>query len=910
MLVLESQEFDLNTLFSFSFDSLKQILLKLAKSQSKLEEEMKNMKQNISIRDDIIFNLKNEIFKNNNNTEKDLNNIIENTIQEKKEKEKEKIEEILKNNNLNLDENKIETNSEINNVENIDNINPKEFEKKILHEKENIKKSIEKEEIDEKNNIKITNDSFSLINNLKYSQNNNKNNINENIIKEKFEENISSKNDNQKNNIIEISNNNNNINQQFSFQEKEKEKAQSSPNDLFSEDLSKCINQIKELNDKIYSLENKLASKDISLQIMDNKIKNNLLDGESKIKLINEKINKLLQNSKNLSEKIEKLEVKTSDMDIFKMFKDNGDGNIDTTKVLVKSLEEKVSKKFELLDLKFKKDEEENYKVKTTVENMIPKVEKIDREIEKINEVNKQSNEEFILYKKETIDKINLNINDINDDINKKIKEIKNEIDKNIKNKISNMDKNINNLMNKLKDNNDLDLLKLSLGNNVDPEKIEIINKKINDIRTKMNDIENTLKLHLKLNNEIDLLKNELKDMKLFLDKKITKDDLKELYNFSLNIKDEINDIKDRESITNDDLVKNNRELQNLKQKVESINGNLSLILDNPKNEMKMIDFNKYIDDKKFTDTLKPIIKEIDKIYKEIDSLKKDLYESGTKNTNSIKSAINLIEDDINNKINDFKNFIQKRYLEKFEFHKAIKTLEIQIKSNMEDKKQSDAENWLLAKKNINCFNCASCEANIKNGEYNPAEYLAWKKYPQGEKIHRMGQGFSHMLQMMTSEFIKNIEKNEFQNENESSSRNSNNFNLNTSPSYNHTEMLNINSFFNNIKDKDDIIGFKKKTKFKLPKMNQSSKNKIKLINADNLPISDDENIIFSDTNRKETHIKKDNDDISPKILKITKKSKAANIIEMAKSKGKFKNLVNHSVFTPRDKNKDLDGLE
>ncbi len=137
MLVLESQEFDLNTLFSFSFDSLKQILLKLAKSQSKLEEEMKNMKQNISIRDDIIFNLKNEIFKNNNNTEKDLNNIIENTIQEKKEKEK--IEEKLKNN---LEENKIETNSEINNVENIDNINPKEFEKKILHEKENIKKSI------------------------------------------------------------------------------------------------------------------------------------------------------------------------------------------------------------------------------------------------------------------------------------------------------------------------------------------------------------------------------------------------------------------------------------------------------------------------------------------------------------------------------------------------------------------------------------------------------------------------------------------------------------------------------------------------------------------------------------------------------------------------------------------------
>ena len=85
---------------------------------------------------------------------------------------------------------------------------------------------------------------------------------------------------------------------------------------------------------------------------------------------INEKINKLLQNNKNLSEKIDKLEVKTSDMDIFKMFKDNGDGNIDTTKVLVKSLEEKVSKKFELLDMKFKKDEEIKSQTK---ENIIEK---------------------------------------------------------------------------------------------------------------------------------------------------------------------------------------------------------------------------------------------------------------------------------------------------------------------------------------------------------------------------------------------------------------------------------------------------------------------------------------------------------------------------------------------------------
>ena len=428
-----------------------------------------------------------------------------------------------------------------------------------------------------------------------------------------------------------------------------------------------------------------------------------------------------------------------------------------------------------------------------------------------------------------------------------------------------------------------------------------MITKKVNDLRTKMNDIENTLKLNIN-SKEIDLIKNEMKDMKLILDKKITKDDLKELYNFHLNVMDEITDLKDRESIMHDDLTKTVKDLQNLQQRVESLNGNLSLLQNNPKNEnIKIIDFSKYIDNKKFTDTLKPIIKELENIIKETESLKLELSETGSKNSNALKSAINLIEDDTNNKINELKKAIQKKYLEKIEFHKVIKGIEIQLKSNEEDKKKLDAESWLLAKKPLNCFNCASCEAKIKNDEYLPADYLAWKKYPRGEKIHRMGQGFSHMLQMMTSEFIKNIEKKDFPNDQEISSRNVNNANLSTSPSY-PNERPNVNSVIFNNRERDDSIGFKKRTKFKLPKMNES-KNKIKLINGDNLPISDDDNndIIVSDHRMKDTEINKDVN--APKILKITKKGKT-NILEMGKNKGLFKNLVtSQSIFTPREKN-------
>jgi len=99
------------------------------------------------------------------------------------------------------------------------------------------------------------------------------------------------------------------------------------------------------------------------------------------------------------------------------------------------------------------------------------------------------------------------------------------------------MEKNVNNLISKSNENNGLDFLKLSLGNSVEPEKIEILTKKINDMRTKMNDMENSLKLYIN-SKEIDSIKNDIKDLRLFLDKKITKDDLKELYNFHLSAMD------------------------------------------------------------------------------------------------------------------------------------------------------------------------------------------------------------------------------------------------------------------------------------------------------------------------------------------------------------------------------------
>ena len=581
---------------------------------------------------------------------------------------------------------------------------------------------------------------------------------------------------------------------------------------------------------------------------------------DSQLSLINDKLNSLFEKNKDYDKKFEDLQVKVANFDVFSMFQDSGDGTIDATKVLVKSLEDKIFKKFELIDQRYKVESLENMKVKNNVENMIPKINQFIIQIDKINETENKFQEDLDNIKKENEENTNEIKTVINNDINNNIENLKNNIEQNLENKIADLEKK----MNEIKDNkgDNFDILKLGLGNNeVNQEAIDALDKKITDLRKKMHDINNTLKLYMS-NNETDSIKNELKDMKILLDKKITKDDLKELYNYHMNTSDEINDMKDQISLTYEDIRKLTKDINNIQQKIESINGNLSLLRDNPKiGNAPIIDFSKYIDQAKLTETLRPILKEMEKIYREIDSVRRDLSVFDEENKKNTKSQINKLDDDINKKINELKNVIQKKYLEKTEFNKSIKTLEVQIKS-LGDEGKKDADSWLLAKRPLKCFNCASCEANIKN-DYNSADYLPWKKYPKGEKIHRMGQGFSHMLQMMTSEFVKSIERNE-----ELEINTKNNFN---SISTQFNEKNNNNNMVINTTNNNDFIkNLKKNSKMKLPKVHPYSNSKLKKYKLEeSLPVSDD------DLNYQEVVNNKEEDEIketSPKILKIYKK--------------------------------------
>ena len=863
MLHLERKEYDLNMLLNF--EMLKEILIKLAKSQDKLEDEIKNINHINSKRDKIIIKLEKEIFNTSNYAdEKDQNKFIINNNEEK-ELDRDRDDQNIYNEQK--ENENIIKDKEITNEYSIKN----DINENIKFNKDN---EINNEEIQKKDNEQ--NDLNKINNNQIFSRNKK---ISE---KKLMEKKISDKN---------VYMNNNNSNQQSEPNPKDQSSSMLS---AISPDLfTKMMKQLKEQHSQIIILENKLQSESENIKNVQSQLKNHILDNESEIKLINERINSILQKNEDYEQKIENLQVKSSELDVFSMFKDSGDGTIDSTKVMIKALEEKIFKKFELVDARYKKDSLDNLKVKTNVENITPKLEQFHRDLERINDLNKQQKDDLDNYKKENEKKNLDNMNNIYNDVNQKLLELKDEIEKDLKNKLLLFENQLKNIKINNNDNNTFDILKLGLGNNgLDSEAAQALEKKINDLRKKTNDIENTLKLYMNNIQETDLIKKEIKDIKLLLDKKISKDDLKELYNFHLSDVDEINDIKDRESITYDELRKTIKDLQNVQQRIESINGNLALLQNNPSNgNMKIIDFSKYIDNQKLNEALKPFFKEFEKLYKEMDTFKKDINNIDNQCKNNIKNNINKLDEDINNKLNELKSFIQKRYLEKFDFSKTIKSIEVQIKSLTDDPKKSDADNWLLAKKPLKCFNCASCEANIKNDNYNTAEYLPWKKYPRGDKIHRMGQGFSHMLQMMTSEFIKSIEKNEFPLEYELNSKNINNNNSQIN------DKSTITGFVVNNKEQIQEDGFQnlKKSKMKLPKVKQYSKPKIKKY-EENLPISDDEIIENNIENNKEL-VTKNN---SPKILKITKKTKQK--MDDKKNKNIYGNLMTMpGGFTPRD---------
>ena len=155
------------------------------------------------------------------------------------------------------------------------------------------------------------------------------------------------------------------------------------------------------------------------------------------------------------------------------------------------------------------------------------------------------------------------------------------------------------------------------------------------------------------------------------------------------------------------------------------------------------------------------------------------------------------------------------------------------------------ADNWLLAKKPLNNYVCASCESIIRGELDKRSEYIPWNRYPnRDEKSYRMGHGFSRMLQMINEDKkrMQEIkEKDNMSDLDKSRSDSEQNFVINGS--------------------------------IKLPKLKHKHINSGKIKNNNSLNNEDDNNLPF-DSNNPYLENEPISSEDRPKIMKIYKRNK------------------------------------
>ena len=921
MLNLDNKQYDLNTLFSF--EVLKEILLKLARGQINLEEKVQNIINvyqnkenaekekyvNISETDDNNIDVSKDLL-NDEEEKSKLSGIIENKeINQSKNPQQTEINNPPKNNfdsefkekDSNKENNENKNSSENNKEEYKDDNkkssdNYKEEEKKENNENNNSsEKSKEEENKDNnKNEVKV-NDEYEYENKTEKDKEENEeimkneikaNDESETKLEKDKEENKYTNNEEKESEVQEKKDisNKDEISQSKRNSEKENNKVHTNgkSNDL----IKNILRAIKENKERIASLEKELLKeKERNKKDFKSHEQNNYNDFDSLRKKLNELSLKLAE----YDSKIENCEIMCSNLDVMNMIKDSGDGKIDAAKVMVKSLEEKIFKKFELIDEKNKNEKSDSININSKIDLIFDKINRDRQNIEKLYNITGENKEAIDQIKKDLKEKTNeiRKITDEEKSTSKKLDDAKKSLNKKIKELSEKLNSEIEELKNKI-DNGSLFKLGLNNESPVDKEVIDDINLKINDLRKRYNELDSSFKFHL-ANNKADYLDIEVQKMKANLDKKITLDDLKELYNLHLGDLDEINDSKNKISVLYEQVKRALSSIQSLSSKLENLTTNVSLIQSiqssgNNNNTavptQGIIDFSKFVDSQKLTDTVKPLIKEMQKMFQEVYSLRREMDDIQNLNKDTIKQeSLDKLEEKINEKINELKNIIHKKYLEKTEHYKAVKHLEAQIKVQVEENKK-DSESWIMAKRPLKCFNCATCESNIKN--MSPSnDYLPWNKYPPGEKIYRMGQGFSHMLQMMTNEFVKNVEKNanELQKENEQSHKSLNlntindNGRVNTNFINNEKTLigLSINNRHHQVEDPQQTVSnIRKSGKVRLPLMTKFMKNK-KPKNSNDVPVSDEEGDNNNDFFDKFKILG------SPKIMKIIKKKNSVS---------------------------------
>ena len=307
-----------------------------------------------------------------------------------------------------------------------------------------------------------------------------------------------------------------------------------------------------------------------------------------------------------------------------------------------------------------------------------------------------------------------------------------------IQNNFNDKIRDLENELNKLSENNKKKFLsKQDQNNGIDPG----LNKKLEELENSINEIKEFIaQLEKDMNKKIT-------EEKAIIDKKIASLEEKiKLNDNSGDINKKFYDLDEAIKLLNsqfDSLHQNDEkfktDINTIFAKLEKFDEEILLLrrernINAPKQNTGL-ETNNFIHQTMLTHLKKEINSKLEKMKADLEHL--------SNNLETISSSLNLyptnkdfskFQNSVITLIEDFKSSLHKKYMERVEIQKALKLLENQIKSlNESSKKNEGSDTWLLAKKPIGNYMCASCEANLKDLEQKD-NYVPWNKYPIREK--------------------------------------------------------------------------------------------------------------------------------------------------------------------------------
>ena len=578
-------------------------------------------------------------------------------------------------------------------------------------------------------------------------------------------------------------------------------------------------NSYDDFNRKIFELEDKIRLLyNFIPKFPEDKTRtlNNILD-EQQISIDNN--NTDIQEMKDKVEKmkgtVDELSIKINDIDIYDIVKDIqfSGGDIEASKILIQSVERKTEARFKFLEEKIKDDEQMSQKLKNDLTNLNNNIILQKNSLAIMSEQIIKMQNEIDSNKRNALERIENNENEIE---SLKEREAKNL--ESINNQFQNLTMNVYDLSNNKNEGNNLNVIKedpkeekkdeesvtkkseknskketkdnlsdTEKDKSEERDKMDTSTQKIDDANViskstfeeykketqkKLNNFERRIQA---LNSQIknDYFQKEINALKSELNKK--KPTAQEFYDLSVQVQQYM------------DLYDNMKEENgNMQEEFKKIKDNVSTLLKNYENvilsaaskkmgnsnveELSGKDrvtilskFNDFVEITVFNEYIKEQTKFSEKIKKDIDSYR-HFYDEIIETLKKAASVQDLksLEEYLLDLFDEFKEKANKFYPKKSEINKNFKALELQIKQLYEYiiKKDENSENWLLAKKPIGGFSCASCESYLGDLKENNEKVL-WNQLPEREILstntNRIGNGFSRILNLVNVSKDNNI---------------------------------------------------------------------------------------------------------------------------------------------------------